>query len=78
MNNRVQQRFDQSIREAVTETEQAPRPERSEAQKIRTRRRAEASTEAHAAVTRKKPTGRLYLDPETGATVYDPHWTEPA
>jgi hypothetical protein len=60
MNNRIQQRFDRSIHEAVEETKRvnAAKP----------RRRIVVSPSA----PEKAPKGRLYLCPETGATVWAP------
>jgi len=62
MNNRVQQRFDRGIREAVqaaaAATERAAR--RRDVTPARSTRRA------------RPPKGRLYLDPATGATVWEP------
>ena len=65
MNNRIQQRFDRSIREAVAETEVA---------RARRPRRAVVRTPA---VRERAPRGRLYLDPLTGATVWDPSGRRP-
>jgi len=61
MNNRTQQRFDASIREALAETERAKahKPRRDATPPKPTKRP-------------RAPKGRLYLDPETGATVWCP------
>ena len=63
MNNRTQQKFDRSIREAVEVTKQAQRS---------VPRRAVAVLPDDPD-DRKQPKGRLYLCPETGATVWEPH-----
>lgn len=66
MNNRTQQRFDRSIREAVAATQlaqdQKPRRDVSPPQ----------MTDAEKRARRRPPRGRLYLDPATGATVWEP------
>jgi hypothetical protein len=61
MNNRVQQRFDRSIREAVAATKaaEAARPTRDVTPPKPTRRE-------------RKPKGTLRLCPNTGATVWYP------
>ena len=64
MNNRIQQRFDRSIREAVRDAKAA-----------RDRRPTRDLTAIIKAVPAKraaKPKGRLYLCPQTGATIWDP------
>lgn len=61
MNNRTQQRFDKSIREAVEATRKA--------QDAKPRR---AVVPLPTEPKQKKPRGRLYLDPITGATVWEP------
>jgi hypothetical protein len=63
MNNRTQQRFDRSIREAVaiTRASAARRPRRDLSALVKAMPAKPAT-----------PRGRLYLDPETGATVWDP------
>ena len=60
MYNRVQQRFDRSIREAVEATKRA--------NAAKPRRRITVPTSP----PEKDPRGRLYLCPETGATVWEP------
>lgn len=60
MNNRIQQRFDRSIREAVSHAKRV--------NEAKPRRRVVVSP----SVPETKPKGRLYLCPETGATVWDP------
>jgi hypothetical protein len=61
MYNRVQQRFDRSIAKAIEETKRAndAKPRRNVRQPRSTVKEAE-------------PKGRLYLCPETGATVWEP------
>jgi hypothetical protein len=61
MNNRVQQRFDRSIQEAVEHCE-----------RIRDAKPTRDVTPPKATKRAKKPKGRLYLDPLTGATVWEP------
>lgn len=63
MNNRIQQRFDSSIRKAIEATElaNARKPRRDLTEVIRAM-----------PTDRRKPHGRLYLCPETGATVWEP------
>lgn len=61
MNNRIQQRFDCSIREAVKETK------RVNDAKPRRDVRHSRSTKHHSELK-----GRLYLCPETGATIWEP------
>jgi len=61
MNNRIQQRFDQSIREAVRHAKRV--------NDAKPRRRIVAQPSP----TQPEPKGRLYLCPETGATVWEPH-----
>lgn len=68
MNNRIQQRFDRSIREAVAQSEQAI--EREHAASRRDVRVPLTAEERRAA--RRQPKGRLFLDPATGATVGEP------
>lgn len=63
MNNRTQQRFDRSIRDAVSETQRAN--ERKPRRDLTAVAKAMPTDNA-------KPKGRLYLDPATGATVWDP------
>jgi hypothetical protein len=60
MYNRVQQRFDRSIRDAVELSKRAndAKPRRS--------------IVVPPSVPEKEPRGRLYLCPETGATVWEP------
>lgn len=60
MNNKVQQKFDRSIRDAVAQTAEAnaKKPGRD----VRT-----APPPA-----RPQPKGRLYLEKETGATIWEP------
>jgi hypothetical protein len=60
MNNRIQQRFDRIIREAVEENKRA--------NDAKPRRRIVVLPSA----PEKEPKGRLYLCPETGATVWEP------
>ena len=60
MNNRIQQRFDKSIRDAVADTKRA--------NDAKPRRRIVVQPSA----PEPKPRGRLYLCPETGATVWEP------
>lgn len=61
MNNRTQQRFDRSIREAVTTARAAvdARPRRN-VTPPRDRRPP------------RQPRGRLFVDPATGATMWEP------
>lgn len=61
MNNRIQQRFDRSIREAVEEAKRVndAKPRRDVRQPRSTERYSELK-------------GRLYLCHETGATVWEP------
>jgi hypothetical protein len=61
MYNRVQRRFDRSIAEAVEETRRVndAKPRRN-------------VTPLKSAERELKPKGRLYLCPETGATVWKP------
>ena len=60
MNNRIQQRFDRSISEAVEATQRA--------NDAKPRRRIVVPPSA----PEKEPKGRLFLCPETGATVWEP------
>ena len=64
MNNRTQQRFDRSIADAL-ETKRA-------ANSAKPRRDV---TPPKAQASSKAPKGRLYLDPQTGATVWEPKRT---
>jgi hypothetical protein len=67
-NNRVQQRFDKGIRDAVEQARAA--------NDAKPRRRIFVSPSA----PEKAQKGRLYLCPETGATVWEPerrHIAEP-
>jgi hypothetical protein len=70
MNNRIQQSFDKSIREAV-ETTQRVADAKHEAGKAHPVERPKMTAEEKRA-NRRKPKGRLYLCPETGATIWDP------
>jgi hypothetical protein len=68
VNNKIQQRFDRSIADAVRATTE------SNARKPR------RDLTAHARAIpseRSSKKGRLYLCPETGATVFDPNGTSP-
>lgn len=74
MNNRVQQRFDRSIREAVAEAarlrdEAREVPDRSRVRELLAR--AEAADE-RASRARRRAGWKLQLCPETGATIYGP------
>lgn len=60
MYNRVQQKFDRSIREAIEEGKRA--------NEAKPRRRIVVQPSE----PEKEPKGRLYLCPETGATVWEP------
>lgn len=66
-NNRTQQRFDKSIREAVEATK------RADEAKPRKNVSPPKMTAQEKKAARRKPKGRLYLDPKTGATVWDPN-----
>ena len=70
MNNRVQQRFDRSIVEAVRASAEAT--QRDRAANARDVRRA-PMTRVEKLAARRKPKGRLFLDPMSGATVCDPN-----
>lgn len=61
MNNRIQQHFDRSIREAVEATKRAndAKPRRA--------------VKPLPVEKQTKPKGRLYLCPETQATIWDPN-----
>jgi hypothetical protein len=63
VNNKVQQKFDRSIRDAVNDTRRA--------WEAKPRRKIVVPPSA----PEKEPKGRLYLCPETGATVWDPNAT---
>jgi hypothetical protein len=69
MNNRTQQRFDRSIADALRATKEA------HARKPRRDLTAQARAMPSELLSEK---GRLYLCPETGATVYDPNGTFPS
>jgi hypothetical protein len=66
MNNRIQQRFDRSIKDATEEAKAVTERERSA-----NRRDLTAVVKAMPTDT-AKPKGRLYLDKETQATMWDP------
>jgi hypothetical protein len=68
MNNKTQQRFDRSIADAVRATKEA------NARKPRRDLTAQARAMPSERVSKK---GRLYLCPETGATVFDPNGSSP-
>jgi hypothetical protein len=68
VNNKIQQRFDRSITNAVRATKEtdARKPQRD----LRAQARAMPSE-------RFSKNGRLYLCPQTGATIFDPNGTSP-
>lgn len=66
MNNRTQQRFDKSILDALIAVRETNKH----------RRRIDVTpvkmSQEEKRVARRKPKGRLHLDPVTGATVWEP------
>lgn len=62
MNNQVQRRFDRSIREAVETTQRT----------TEAKPRRDVTKPRGPKVREQQPQGRLYLDPETGATIWEP------
>lgn len=69
MNNRAQQNFDRSIADAVKVAAQATQRDRAAtARDVRV-----PMTREEKLAARRKPRGRLFLDPATGATVWDPN-----
>lgn len=70
-NNRVQQRFDRSIRDAVEETKRAEERDRAPSPELIAQREREIPAPTPT-VPGKRRGWKLYLDPVTGATVYGP------